>query len=374
MKDRTTRNVVSVVIVVVLLVVVVNVVAWALDSAVGGSEPEGKAGSSYATSEGGLAAYAQLLADYGHPVQRVRGDIASAELDPTATLIVTSGDGDAFLEPDDVDGIAGFVRRGGRAVLVELPARDLQSIAGVDPEVVDGVRDYDEFAESLGPLRTVRTDATAAYDAASDLAPMARAGDRVLLGNTNANGGEALLLADGSPIENARIAEADNAAFGLALAGPADTPVVFAEGVHGYGEARGLGALPSRWKVALFAIGVAAIVFAWARARRLGPPDQPTRTLPPARSVYVDAMATTLEHTADSAAALAPLGAWSRERIKRQAGLPADADRATVEAAARQMGLTEDEIVALWRAPTSSEDVLALGRVVARVTEERTLR
>ena len=100
----------------------VNLVAWALDNAVGGSEPEGQAGSSYATSEGGLAAYAQLLADYGHPVQRVRGDIASAELDPTATLIVTSGDGDAFLEPDDVDGIAGFVRRGGRAVLVELPA------------------------------------------------------------------------------------------------------------------------------------------------------------------------------------------------------------------------------------------------------------
>ena len=99
-------------------------------------------GSSYATSEGGLAAYAQLLADYGHPVQRVRGDLATAELDPTATLIVTSGDGAAFLEPDDVDGIAGFVRRGGRAVLVELPPSDLQSIAGVDPEVVDGVRDY----------------------------------------------------------------------------------------------------------------------------------------------------------------------------------------------------------------------------------------
>jgi hypothetical protein len=366
--------VVTVVVVVVLLVVVVNVVAWALDNAVGGSEPEGKSGSSYATSEGGLAAYAQLLADYGHPVTRVRGTVASAALDPDATLIVASGDGQAFLEPDDVDGIAAFVRGGGRTVLVEVPPADLVSIAGIDPEVGDGTRDYHEFAESLGALRTVRTDASAAYDASRDLTPMAREGDRILLGSTDANGGETLLLADGSPIENARIGEADNAAFGLALAGPADTPVVFAEGVHGYGEARGLGALPSRWKVALFAIGVAAIVFAWARARRLGPPDQPTRTLPPARSVYVDAMATTLERTADSAAALAPLGAWSRERIKVRAGLPADADRETIEAAARQMGLTEDEIVALWRAPTSAETVLALGRVVARVTDERTLR
>ena len=149
---------------------------------------------------------------------------------------------------------------------------------------------------------------------------------------------------------------------------------MFAEGVHGYGESRGLGALPGRWKVALFGLGVAAIVFAWAHARRLGPPDRPTRTLPPARSDYVDAMASTLERTSDSVAALAPLGAWSRERIKQHAGLPVDADRATIETAARQMGLTDDEIVALWHPPASTDDVLALGRVVARVTDERTLR
>ena len=103
----------------------------------------------------------------------------------------------------------------------------------------------------------------------------------MLLGGTQARvgdgGGEMELLADGSPIENARIDEADNAAFGLALAGAAGTPVVFAEGVHGYGESRGLGAIPGRWKVALFGLGVAAIVFAWAHARRLGPPDRPTR-------------------------------------------------------------------------------------------------
>ena len=376
MNDRTTRNVVTVVVVGVLLVVVANVAAWALDHAVGGNQPGGKSGSSYATTADGLAAYAQLLADYGHPVRRVRGDLAQVEIDPGSTLIVTGGNGEAFLATGDVDSITRFVARGGTAVLVELPARDVRSIAGVDPIVREGVRDYHEFAESLGPLRTVRTDAAAAYTAGRELTPLASDGDRVLLGRTQAGagGGETELLADSSPIENARIGEADNAAFGLALAGAADTPVVFAEGVHGYGESRGLGALPGRWKVALFALGVAAIVFAWARARRLGPPDRPARTLPPARSDYVDAMASTLERTSDSVAALAPLGAWSREQIKQHAGLPADAERATIETAARQMGLTDDEIVALWHPPASTDDVLALGRVVARVTDERTLR
>ncbi len=85
-------------------------------------------------------------------------------------------------------------------------------------------------------------------------------------------------------------------------------------------------------------------------------------------------MASTLERTSDSVAALAPLGAWSREQIKQRAGLPVDAERATIETAARQMGLTDDEIVALWHPPANTDDVLALGRVVARVTDERTLR
>lgn len=377
MTDRTTRTVATVVIVAVLLVVVANVVAWALDHAVGGNQPSGKSGSSYATTADGLAAYAQLLADYGHPVRRLRGDLAQADIDPGSTLIITGGNGDAFLAAGDVDSVTRFVALGGRAVLVDLPARDLRFIAGVDPTVLDGVRDYRDFAESLGPLRTVRTDAAVAYAADRDLTPLATEGDRVLLGGTqtgSGGSGETELLADSSPIENARIGEADNAAFGLALAGPADAPVVFAEGVHGYGESRGLGALPGRWKIALFGLGVAAIVFAWAHARRLGPPDRPTRTLPPARSEYVDAMASTLERTSDSVAALAPLGAWSRERIKEHAGLPVDADRTTIDTAARQMGLTDDEIVALWRPPASTDDVLALGRVVARVTDERTLR
>src|SRR5439155_492659 len=118
--------------------------------------------------------------------------------------------------------------------------------------------------------------------------------------------GEIYFLADVSPLENAYLGNGDNAAFGLALAGDAGRPVVFAEGVHGYGASRGLAAIPDRWKVALILVALAALAFAWSRARRFGPPDQSRRELPPARAEYVQALSISLERTRDHAGALAP--------------------------------------------------------------------
>ena len=63
---------------------------------------------------------------------------------------------------------------------------------------------------------------------------------------------------------------------------------LFAEGVHGYGESRGIAAIPSRWKWALFALAAAALAFVWSRARRFGPPDRASRALPPARADGVE--------------------------------------------------------------------------------------
>ena len=145
-------------------------------------------------------------------------------------------------------------------------------------------------------------------------------------------------------------ADADNAAFAVELAGGGRAPIVFAEGVHGYSSARGLGAIPSHWKVALFGIAGAAVLFAWGRARRLGPPDRPHRPLPPARAEYVDALAAALEHTRDPAAALAELASITRDRADRESIVLDGADR-----------------VALATPPNDNSEVRALGRVAARV-------
>ena len=265
-----------------LLVVVANIVAWALDHAVGGNQPGGKSGSSYATGGDGLAAYAQLLADYGYPVRRIRGDLAQADIDPGSTLIVTGGNGDAFLAAGDVDSVTALrgARRPGRARRPARARSPTRSPGSIRPSSTGSATTTTSPSRSA-PLRTVRTDAAAAYAAGRDLTPLASEGDRVLLGGTQAasggGGDDWTRWPTARPSRTPGSTKPTTPRSASRSRATAGTPVVFAEGVHGYGESRGLGAIPGRWKVALFGLGVAAIVFAWAHARRLGPPDRPTR-------------------------------------------------------------------------------------------------
>jgi len=178
--------------------------------------------------------------------------------------------------------------------------------------------------------------------------------------------GEIWFLADASLLTNEYLALADNATVGIELAG--DRPVIFAEGVHGYGANTGYSAIPTQWKWALLLIGVAALAYIWSRARRFGPPDIDERELPPARAQYVEALSTTLERTHQRAAALAPAQAYARDRIAARAGLGPDAAEENFVAAARSMGCTDDEIAALATPVSGDAHALALGRAVARVT------
>jgi hypothetical protein len=123
------------------------------------------------------------------------------------------------------------------------------------------------------------------------------------------------LLADTSPLTNELLGTDDDAALGLALAGPAGRPVVFAESVHGYGRANGLSALPTGWRVALAGLLAAAIVLMLARGRRLGPPERADRLLPPARREHVDAVAATLRRTRKPDEAAEPLREALRARL-----------------------------------------------------------
>jgi hypothetical protein len=110
------------------------------------------------------------------------------------------------------------------------------------------------------------------------------------------------LLADPSPLENRLLATADNAQLALNLAGPPRTGVVFAEALHGFGQATGLAAIPTRWWLAFAGLSLAAGAWALARGRRLGPPEPPAPAPDPPRSAYVDALATVLARTRDRGA------------------------------------------------------------------------
>jgi hypothetical protein len=195
-----------------------------------------------------------------------------------------------------------------------------------------------------------------------------REGDSVLVSEADVGRGTMVFVADPSPFENSRIADADNAAVVVALAGDDGRPVFFAEGVHDYGASRGWRALPTSWKLALFGILLAALAFVWSRARRLGPPDRTARELAPPRAEYVDALAATLERTRDPGVALGTVQRHVREQVAARSGLRPDATDEDVDRAAAALGYSEAERHALLVPPATADDVVRLGRLATRST------
>src|SRR5262245_18253819 len=96
------------------VVVVLKLLAQGLVRAVGGNEPSGVSGSSYATNDPGLAALTSLLARYDHPIERTRGSLNAAALDPRSTIFVIQP---STLTRDDTDALLQFVADGGRLVI-----------------------------------------------------------------------------------------------------------------------------------------------------------------------------------------------------------------------------------------------------------------
>jgi hypothetical protein len=175
-------------------------------------------------------------------------------------------------------------------------------------------------------------------------------------------------VADESILSNDALDRDDNAALALAMAGDAGRPIVFAEYVHGYEPITGFGSLPGRVKAALWLAAIAGVLWMVGRSRRLGPAEQRSRPLPPARVVYINAMATSLERTKDLDSATAPV----RDRIRRELRRRGGDDAAGAARIADQIGIPVDQIEHAMKPPTNSSDALAAGTVLAKLSKNRT--
>jgi hypothetical protein len=182
--------------------------------------------------------------------------------------------------------------------------------------------------------------------------------------------GSVVVLSDSSRLQNRFLGDGNNAAFGLALAAPRGRPVAFLESYHGYGTGSGLSALPLSWKLLLAGLGLSAIVYMVARGRRFGPPEEEGRTLAPPRREYVDSLAAVVARSRRRDDAVGPVRREARDTVLRRAALPPDAGQAAFEAAARRVGLTEDDTEALVRPVETDADVLAVGRAAARIRQD----
>jgi hypothetical protein len=178
--------------------------------------------------------------------------------------------------------------------------------------------------------------------------------------------GRAVLLADPAPLLNSRLALRDDAAFALGVAGPG-RPVAFLESVHGFGRASGWGALPGRFKGALVLLAVAGAALALARGRRLGPAQPAGRELAPPRAAYADGLAGALVRSGPAGDAIAPVVEEARSLLLA----PAGSGDEELLAAARRLGLSEDEAVAIVHGATTGPAALAAARGLARMNEMR---
>ena len=352
----------------VVFVLALNLLTAGVTVVTGGSGPGGPTSSSYATAGDGLAAYAELLARHGHPVDRVRTSLDSAPLDPAATLVLADPG-----EVSEAEGraIAAFVAAGGRLVAAGRDVeRVLAGLPGGGPEWTDaGVRTGRPVvpAPEVAGVGTVESAGDGAWDNPGGTLPLLGDRDRLLATVASVGGGRVVALADASPLQNRLLARADNAAFGLAIAG-GGRPVAFAEAHHGYGRRTGLGAIPARWRWALAGGFLAAVVWMWSRGRRLGPPDDVAPSTPPPRRAYVDAMAGALARTRQREVIAAPLQERARRRLAARAGVGPDATDDDLRRAARDVPLPPEEVDALFRPCRTDDDFVAAGRALARLT------
>jgi hypothetical protein len=256
-------------LVVVAVLVAVNLALRFLGTLTGGT-PGGPRSSSYATSPRGNAAYAELLGREGHPVEQVRGLPHSSPPSAGATVFLLDP---PAVRTQDLQALRTFVRGGGRLVAAGLPPAAMRELATPVPKRVRGSGRVREDGLEIEPGGTTRWR------------------DEGLVAVRRLGGGTVEFLADSSPLHNQFLGSADNAGFGLLLAGPPNRPVEFLESYHGYGTGSGLSALPLSWTLLLAGLGLSALVYMVARGRRFGPPEEEGRTLAPPRRQYVDSLA-----------------------------------------------------------------------------------
>lgn len=333
---------------VVALLVVVNVALRFLGTLTGGT-PGGPRSSSYATSPQGAAAYAELLGRAGHPIQQVR-ELPHAS-PPSAGATVFLLDPPA-VRARDLEVLRTFVRGGGRLVAAGLSPEAMRELVSPVPERAPGSRRVRVHGLEI------QTDGSTAWRPDG------------LLAERRTGRGTIQLLADSSPLQNRLLGSADNAAFGLALAGPPSRPVEFLESYHGYGTGSGLSALPLAWKLLLGGLGLAALVYMVARGRRFGPPEEEGRILAPPRREYVDSLAAVVARSKRRDAAVGPVRREARDAVLRRASLPPDAEDDAVRVAAKRLGLADEDVEALLQPARTDADVIALGRAAARIRQD----
>jgi hypothetical protein len=355
---------------------VVGELGWSVVGGIVGSAPAGSGQSSaFGTSSSGVAALTQLFAAHGHSVERSTRPVSESGLPADCTLFVVDPVG--WTDADTV-AVHRFVEAGGHFVLAGPPPSHALLMA------MFGARTLPRWqptpSETAHPVGSSPVVAGITQVSGGNTGSIALTGSAVaVLAGAHSvfavsspgpisEAPASVFLASSTPLTNASLADQDNAALALNLAGPASRSVVFDEYDHGYGHTGGgLAGLPVWWRWGLVLALGAVVVWMLSAARRFGPVEAADRTLIPPRVAYADAMATILASLPDKqhAGSVRPLQEEARVLLYRRAGVSTTTEPADVTAAARAANVPDQVLLAVFEEPGSDADLIALGNALA---------
>lgn len=367
MTSTPARRGVLVVALAVVALVVLGQLAVRLSSAFSDG-PRGPVGSSYATGEGGLSRYRDLLRHDGYDVQRRRQALdVDTPLDPARDTVVVL-DAPQLL-PSEGTALQRFLVSGGRAVLGGRdPGRWLASAV---PDPPTWQRGGNPSCHSVVPVPETRgvTDvvltSSGSFGSVGSSLPILACGGRVsaTVAAVGGAGGRVVLLGDSGPLQNQWLAAREDATFGLDLAGPGRR-VVFDEQVHGFGAPSGPAGLPAPARAALV-LGLLALAAA-AAATATRPHSRPAVAAPgpPGRRVLVDALGASLARGRPEQVAV-PVQRAARSALAERAGVGWDGSDDALRAAGRRAGLDAEDVEAVLAPGADRPGLLRAGRALA---------
>jgi hypothetical protein len=365
-----------VVVSVVAGVIVIGALVQLTSAVTEGSTPTGPSSSSYSPASNGLEAYDELLSRSGRHVVQLTVPLTKSQIGRGSTLLIASPQ---YWTSGDVAVVQNVLSSAGRVVLMGQPPAGLLAalLAGSHPTWSSA---QVETAASTGggPLvygvTQVESSGPGAWSSTGSANPVLVSDAGFLALFAQVDGGNLVLVATPAPVSNELIGQADNAAFALDIAGSSGTTVVFDEYDHGYGHpGGGYGGLPNFWKAALILGLIAVLVWMWSASRRIGPPEDPERLLPPPRIRYVDAIATMLSTVPPSrlVTTTAPVRAHAREELCRISGVSRDASDEVLSSAAHNAGVDPSLVDAILKSVSSESDIVDAGSAASALAGRR---
>ncbi|HYH62981.1 MAG TPA: DUF4350 domain-containing protein [Solirubrobacterales bacterium] len=296
----------------------------------------------------GLLGLTLLLERNDHDVERVAEAPSAEDLDAEKTAFLVAP---GALTAADANALNELASDGGRVVVAGDPGDEgLSRLLGTDADISEvGVSEIVAplvVAPETQGVASVQTGSTQAVEDFGGALPILGADGESTAVVADVGAGRVVVVADDDLLLNELIADADNALFGINLAGEAGRDVQLVEAVR-TPPGSGLEALPSQWGWVALGLLAAAFSLAWARGRRLGPAEIAARPLPPPRRQYLDAVSGAMMRAGQPHAAAEPIRKAARDRLTRRVGLPPDASDAQIRQAAEAVGLEPGEVEAL---------------------------